>query len=363
MKVLFAGKYNESETLNGPEKVAKRIFYQYSKNESSVFAEYFFDGRKHSFFKKLFGFEKVTKVNDSEVLRFGMLSLLSFLFKSKPEIIHIITYERFAVVCFIYKLFSKVRILYNVHGVISIENTEMNQTSLLYVVKDKIIEKIFMKYSDKLIFLSERSVELYKKILDFDSAKIEFIPNGIDEVFFKTGNKRKVNFENTLNLVFAGDEVRKEKGLEFLLNAVSRLNFDLNLFLIGNYSRTFENYSSKIIIKVTELMDTNDFSRFLEDKDIFVSASSYEQFSITAVETMAAGLAPIVTLETGMSSYIKNLENGITLNFGDEDLLTKSIERLNSDRNLLSILSENAKSIYGKLSWEKVFERYKTLYK
>ena len=363
MKVLFAGKYNESENLNGPEKAAKRIFYQYSMDDNSVFAEYFFDGRKHSFFKKLFGFEKVRKVNDSEVLRFGMLSLLTFLIRTKPEIIHIITYERFAVVCFIYKLFSKVKIFYNVHGVISIENIKLKQTHVFYAFKDNVIENIFMKNSDRLIFLSERSVELYKEIVDFDSDKIEFIPNGIDEVFFISGCKRKVNSENNLNIVFAGDEVRKEKGLEFLLNAVSKLNFDLNLYLIGNYSRTFENYSGNIKIKVTERMDTNDFSKFLEDKDVFVSASSYEQFSITAVEAMASGLAPIVTLETGMSSYIKNEENGITLNFGDEELLAKIIERLNFERNLLITLSENARSIYGKLSWGKVFESYKTLYK
>lgn len=362
MKVLFAGKYNDLEILNGPEKVAKRIFYECSLKSNSVFAEYFFDGSKHSFLKKLFGFEEVLKVNDSEVLRFGLFKFLTYLFKTRPDTIHIITYERFAAICYIYKIFSKVKIIYNIHGVISYENTELNKTPFLYTLKDKLCEYIFMKYSDKLIFLSERSAEMYKNILDIDPNKIEFIPNGVDEVFFTKGKSKNINLKDTLNIIFSGDEIRKEKGFDYLINSFSKINFKLNLYLIGKFSRTFKECNSNVKVQIKERMETNEFAKFLDDKDIYISASSYEQFSITAIETMAAGLVPIVTAETGMSAYIDNDSNGFIVNYGNTEMIVKVLEKLNSDRQKLKGISEKAKNIYNRLSWEKTFERYITLY-
>ena len=57
MKVIFIGTYNESEILSGPEKVCKRVFEEYSKIDDTIFIQYFQDGRKYSYFKKLFGYE------------------------------------------------------------------------------------------------------------------------------------------------------------------------------------------------------------------------------------------------------------------------------------------------------------------
>lgn len=363
MKVLFAGRYNESEVLNGPEKVAKRIFHESSEENNSCFAEYFFDGRKYSFFKKLFGFEEVTKINGSVVIRFGILKLLFHLFKTKPEIIHIITYERFAVICFLFKIFSNAKIIYNVHGIISYENTILNKTNSTYALKDKICEYIFFKYSDKLIFLSERSIELSKKYCTIYTDKIEIIPNGTDEIFYSTGISKKINYSEPLNIVFAGDEERKEKGLKYLIESVSDLQFRLNIFIIGNFSHDVKINNSNIEIKMIQKMDSGKLSLFLSDKDVFVSASSYEQFSITAVECMAAGMAPIVTEETGMSSYINNEVNGFIIKHGDVEMLINTLDKLNYDRKILKSISENAVSIFEQLSWNKIFERYKTFYK
>ncbi|MBK6915083.1 MAG: hypothetical protein IPH11_15985 [Ignavibacteriales bacterium] len=51
MKILFLGRYEQSEILNGPEKVAKRIFTGLQDKTESVFIEYFFDGSKYSIWK------------------------------------------------------------------------------------------------------------------------------------------------------------------------------------------------------------------------------------------------------------------------------------------------------------------------
>ena len=52
MKILLVGRYQTSETFNGPEKVAKRLFYELSKlNNEIIFCGIFFDGNVFSIFK------------------------------------------------------------------------------------------------------------------------------------------------------------------------------------------------------------------------------------------------------------------------------------------------------------------------
>ena len=55
--------------------------------------------------KKIFGKETLDSDESGKVYRFGLISVLIFALKFKPDVIHIITYERFAVILFLYKFF------------------------------------------------------------------------------------------------------------------------------------------------------------------------------------------------------------------------------------------------------------------
>ncbi|MDQ3021282.1 MAG: glycosyltransferase family 4 protein [Bacteroidota bacterium] len=357
MKIFFLGKYNQSEYLSGPEKVAKRIYTESLKKYDSFFIEYFFDGRKFGLIQKLFGHEIINFDNNSKIIRLGIITLFFFLLKEKPAIIHIITYERFAAAVFLYRIISQVKIIYNVHGVIYHENNNYKKVSGYYIFKDKICENIFLKYSDKIIFLSDDSIEIASRYFEFDKNKIEIIPNGIDEIFNTIGIRKMSNNNIPLKIVFIGEIERKEKGFEFLYGTLKQINFPYEIFLLCNNMKFKEDNFTGI----TKL-ETCKFAEFLIDKDIYISSSEYDPFSISAVETMAAGLVPIVTQQTGMSSYIKQKENGFVINFGDNEKLNGTLELLNSDRALVSNISQNAKLISINLNWQKIFAKYECLY-
>ena len=89
-----------------------------------------------------------------------------------------------------------------------------------------------------------------------------------------------------------------------------------------------------------------------------MSASSYDQFSIAAVEAMSAGLVPIVTKETGMSRYVKNGVNGFVIEFGDVKRLAESLDLLTTDRKLREKLASNAQSTVSLHSWRSIAEEY-----
>lgn len=357
MKTIFIGRYNPTEFLTGPEKVAKRIFSEYTKKNKSVFIEYFFDGNKFGIYKKLFGRELISDTGNGTVLRLGLVSLLLILLKHKPAFIHIITYERFAVTAFLYRIFFSFRIIYNVHGIVIHENLNYRKTGKLYYLKDKLCEYIIFKFSDNLLFLSEESVRIAGMYYCFNKVKIKIIPNGTDEIFHIKSIARKFHTRDMLKIVFAGDSGRKEKGFEFLINALNECDFRFKLYATGNTFPVIPEFYSEV-----PFMDTESYAEFLSDKDVAVSSGIYEPFSISALESMAAGLVTVVSKQTGMERYIISGLNGFVFDYGNTDELISILNYLYSNRNNLEVFSRKSSEIYEMLNWEKVFETYKPLY-
>lgn len=363
MKILFLGRYNESGLLTGPEKVAKRIFNKCSCDFETVFITYFFDGNKYSLFTKLFGKEVIREPGNRKIYRLGIFRIMSYILKFSPDIIHIINFERFAKISYFHQRFPGTKIYYNVHGIAAFENEVSPNASDKLKKKDLSSEMRYFRDSDRLIFLSERSVNTAQKYFQFDRSKAVIIPNGIDIIFHQIGKKKvSSNNKGIMKLVFAGDADKKEKGFEFLLNSLEQIHFPLEVFVVGNNYKVKEDKRNNISFKFIEKINTEEFAKFLSDKDIFVSASSYEQFSLTSVEAMAAGLVTIVTEETGMSAYVNNGINGYTVKYGDKERLINLLNILNSDRAISKQISEEGKKIYSILSWEMVYRNYKKLY-
>ncbi|MFZ1322525.1 MAG: glycosyltransferase family 4 protein [Ignavibacteria bacterium] len=355
-KIVFLGRYNQSEILTGPEKVAKRIFFDHTKENSSVFIEYFFDGTKFNIFKKIFGSEKVTEVNSSPVFRKGIFSLLKFLFLNKPDIIHIITYERFCLTAVLYKFLSNVKIIYNIHGIVAYENSDLRDTKALYKKKDEYAESKLFKYSDLYLFLSDQSIQTAENYYHITESKIRMIANGVDIDFHKDIQPEK-DIEKEFKIVFSGDPLRKEKGYDLIKEVFYELNFPFRLYLLSNQKIYKENF----IINLKP-MDTNTFAEFLSDADIIISSADYEPFSMTVTEAMSSGAVPVVSKETGMSRYIKECGNGFIFDTKNPDELKLILTKIYSDPELLFKLSQNAKKIYDQLNWGNVYNDYKKIY-
>lgn len=359
-EVIFAGSYNSGEKLSGPEKVAKRLFKFYTQNHKSVFIDYFLDGKKYGITRKTFGHDSIQEVNGSPVLKLGLFRLILTVFKCRPKIIHLITYERFYSVLFFFRPFLGYKIIYNVHGIRVVEN-EINGLNVPDSLrrKDKSCEKLYFNRADKLLFLSQNSVALASKYYKFDNSKIEIVENGVDEIFHKTSENKSVS--NILKIVFAGEVVNKLKGFDFLYSALQKLNFPVELYIVSD-SKVDSDSSDNIKMFFSKRMDTIDFANFLKDKNIYISASENDSFSITAVECMSAGLIPILTNQTGSSRFIENGVNGFTINFNDENSLINVLNELNGNTKLQNEVSCEAEKIYKSLSWDKICEKYIQIY-
>ena len=364
IKVIFIGRYEKSEILAGNCKVAKRIFYNYTKFQNSTFIEYFFDGKEYNYYHKLFGKQIITNVNGSVVYRLGLFKLMKYLFEIKPDIIHLITFERFAVITFLFKLITKVKIIYNIHGIIIFENTILRSVKWFQKSKDYFAEKIFLKYSDRVLFLSGNCKVLIKKYYKINEDKFHKIDNGIDLDFHNLSYKRCYKINSSLRVVFISDIDRKEKGFLLLKNTLEEIDYSIDLYIVDtkNTINNIKFNNKKINVYSYDKMCSSKLAEFLIDKDAFVSSSFYESFSISAVEAMATGIIPILTNETGASVYIKDGINGFTFDYGDKEKLKSIILSFIKNPEIIKNISNRAKEIYNFISWEKISDSYDKVY-
>ncbi len=362
MNILLLGRYNETETLSGPEKFAKRLFQELSLTPNKItFLEYFFNGKEHGLINKLFGKEQILVSNNSQVLRVGIVKMIFYILKTKPELIHFVTFERFSILLWPLILIRRIRTLYTVHGVIAYENKFLKKNiSKTLRVKDYFAEKMLTKYSNLVCFLTSPSKNLMNQYFQIETEKERYIKNGSDKIF---RDIKRTSPHKKLKIVFAGGLIRPEKGSKFLFDTIKDIKIDFELYILTNTSNLGkQEYLKDERIIVLDYMDTCDLASFYADKDIYLSLSFFDTFPISALEAMSAGLVPIMTEETGVSTLIKTDFNGIIIKFGDSEALKSAIKTLADDRTLLLEMSNNAREIYDQFNWRIVSEEYKGLY-
>ncbi|HSW55656.1 MAG TPA: glycosyltransferase family 4 protein, partial [Ignavibacteriaceae bacterium] len=180
MKIVLVGRFGEGKILSGPEKVAKNLFNEISlTNKDTVFLSYFFKSEKTRNFKALlFGFQKLS--SNQQVYRLGLFRLILELYKIKPSIIHLVTFERFTIVVFLLKPLLKCKIVYTVHGIYQYEQTIfIKKPSFISKLKDLTLERVIFNKSDVLVFLSQQMIDLAKNYYKVNSSGSMIIPNGV----------------------------------------------------------------------------------------------------------------------------------------------------------------------------------------
>lgn len=354
IKIIFVGRYNPDEILSGPEKVAKRIYSGLRDKTNSVFVEYFYDGSKYTIWDKLFGYEENYVHLNLEIYRLGIFRIIGLIIKFRPQLVHILTFQRFTIVFFLLKIFLHFKISYTLHSIVTYENSFFKRKiKLTLKIKDKFAEWIIIKYSDKLFFLSKQLIDLAAKFYSFPMDKIIKISNGVDDIFNYMVSQRQYFIKKKLNVLLVADSDRFEKGLRFFFEAVRPLKNEFRFYIIGrNNSEPIEN------VKFISKMKTEDFAKFLMGQDIFISSSLFDSFPISAIESMSAGVIPVLTKQTGVSSFIVDGVNGFSYEYGDILSLQTKLKIIKEDFELRKKLSQNSAKIYYELKWSNICSDY-----
>ncbi|MBL0176302.1 MAG: glycosyltransferase family 4 protein [Ignavibacteria bacterium] len=364
MRVLFVGRYNTSESIPGPEKVAKRVYDLFARDarDEVAFVEYFFGGPGHGAWKKMFGSEHRSTV-PGDVRRLGLARMPHFILRFRPDAIVIATYERFAVVPLLLAVFTGIPVLTIVHGVVRYENAHFRrEIPRALARRDRVCEGLLFRFSDRLAFLSDAERDIAGTFGPIEDGRVALVANGVDDAFFAQEPPRSHGEGGPLRVLFAGDEARPEKGWATVREALAACRAPVALTMVTNrVSGREEIANPAVTVRRVAPMPDEAFARFMPSFDCIVLASSYETFSLVAVEALAAGLAGIVTRETGMSRFVEDGISALLFDAGDAPTLQGHIERLAADRDLLQALSVQGRAAVAGLAWPTIAAHYRTL--
>lgn len=356
-KIILLGRYNESEILSGPEKIAKRIFhYLLLRNYNIIFCDFYFKDRKNAtLLNRLFGFEKLNE----NVFRTGIFKLLLLTISKDVKIIHVLTLERYQIILFLLKKLLRIHIITTLHACVKYElANSVNKFNWLQKLKLNSLEKLAISKSDELVLVSNLLKKILMKYYDLSKKNLSIIYHAVDRDFYQ--NKIEMNFTNPLKIIFYNSSQYINRDLYMVYCALLELNdINIQLFVIGDND---ENVTSKNNVNVIykNYMSKSDLINFLKDKQILIKGFTFDSFPLFAAECMAMGKIVILNYNIGVSELIENCVNGFICNNYDEIIMT--IKNLYNNKSLVNKISENATKIYSILNWDNVIKHYIDLY-
>ncbi len=319
--------------------------------------------------------------------------LIKILGEDKPDVLHLnstkmgglgsiaaqILNFQFSILHFLkiinYKL--KIKVVYTAHGW-SFNEDRSPLSRLIH----KIASWATIIFSTKVIVLSEHEK---MQVIHWPGAKnkILVVPIGIKEIDFLTKKEARQLLEDSLwkafprrlqlgkespaaigaETIWIGNiaELHKNKGLEYAIQAVSRLPLNLKyVFMIigvGEEEKKLQTLIEKLELKkkVFLLGFQKSAARFLKAFDIFLFSSIKEGLPYALLEAGAAGL-PVVSTEVGsISDIITDHHSGLLCHPKNPSALKEALEVLLSSPNDRTEYGQNLKAkIMAQFTFEKM---------
>ncbi len=232
------------------------------------------------------------------------------------------------------------------------------------------LAKIAVGFYDK--FVGPRTLNKFDKILAISKweipylvecgaseSRIEYLPNGIPEEFFK---QKSVQEEN--RILFLG-RLSSKKKIETLIEAMSLIN-DKEIFLeiVGPAEKEYFEMLKGVVdkfdlgerVKFSEpVFDLKEKIKKIDSCKIYVLPSRVEGMPQSLIEAMARGKIAIGSDSIAIRDLIKDGENGLLFEFDNPKSLAEKIDFALELKK--SKLGENAREFVKDFSWDKVIKK------
>ena len=178
-------------------------------------------------------------------------------------------------------------------------------TNLLYIPYKILGGKIFKK-ADRIICVSNYEKTLVMENFRVEEEKISVIPNGLNIEEFKGIVSKRKDYKTIL---YVG-RLEKYKGLHYLIEALTKLDNDVFLEIVGVGSQ------KNALFKLANKLEVGDRIKFYQnlprnqllqkyaDADVFVLLSKREAYGIGVAEALSSGTPCIVTNSSALTEWV-----------------------------------------------------------
>jgi glycosyltransferase involved in cell wall biosynthesis len=187
------------------------------------------------------------------------------------------------------------------------------------------------------------------------------IPNGVDPAGFQGGRQRQAR-------VLVVSRATRRKGIQHVIRAFVALESDFELHIVGDgpHLPTLRAMAASSLgrVRFWGWLDHGDprLRKLYQTAAIFCLASEVENFPVSLLEAMAAGLAVITTADTGCADVVGDA--ALLVPAGDIAALREALARLMADPALCQALGRAAeRRLNDRFSWSIVAGKYLDLYR
>jgi glycosyltransferase involved in cell wall biosynthesis len=296
---------------------------------------------------------------------FAIIELAYFLFKSKPDLVHIHSSKAGIVgrvACFI----TNTRCIFTVHGWSFAHLSGLNKFFF------RLLESILSRIPEEIVCVSRRDLDL--------SSSLFLQPRNISVIyntsFIKPGERLKSHDSTQLG-VLGGITIKflcvarldQQKDHESLLVALSLLPNSIawSLDIVGDGPRSIflRDLVARLGIQpqVHFYGHLDDCSNLYANADVFVLSSHYESLPITIIEAMKSCLPVLATDVGGCNEMIIPSFNGYLVPLSSPSVLARRILDLILDPRSLRRMGLNSKLVFDRVFAETIFiDRVAELY-
>ncbi|MBC86389.1 MAG: hypothetical protein CL677_04350 [Bdellovibrionaceae bacterium] len=193
--------------------------------------------------------------------------------------------------------------------------------------------------------VSEQKISVVKSAVDPDKY------DGFDRAVCRKNLLAELKMNDPGFLIGNASAFTHQKGYDVLIQSLKPLNDKGLTFhcllagdgeLLGEMKQLAKNLSLEK--KITFLGFRKDIPEFLSALDVLVMPSNNEGLGTLILDAISAGCGVVATRVGGIPEMVINGETGLTVSKGHHKELARAIETLAKDRELLKVLSENAKA-------------------
>ncbi len=206
--------------------------------------------------------------------------------------------------------------------------------------------------------------------------RVEELPLGVDTHLYSPGPSRRERFlvpEDAPCVLFVGglDAAHAFKGVELLLEAMTKLDAKTHLLIVGDGDRRvfFEDLArTKGIAERVHFLGRIDDASVVDayrtaDVLAFPSTSAAEAFGLVALEAQACGKPVVASDLPGVRTVVKRDETGKLVPVGDMLALSSALRDILSDAELRERLGRQARVHAEAYAWDRHIDRLREIYK
>jgi glycosyltransferase involved in cell wall biosynthesis len=267
--------------------------------------------------------------------------------------------------------FTGAATLMNIHGIIQVEYMIDRRPGKKFrsAIEKTLIDTLrACKSVDQIVTYSEFMRNQIATWYGVNPEKIKVIPNGVNLKKFSncTG---KLFLEGDPAILYVG-YLSKFKSVDLLICAISKLHSrlpNMKLHIVGHGNQTGLELLAKKkqvekIVVFHGQADPETVPLYYRSADFCVFPSTRDSAGLTLLEAMASGAPVIASNRGGTPEIITQHKNGILFEPDDANALPEAILSLSQDPELRKKLSSNAMKTVENYSWEKIGEKYISLY-